>query len=53
MDAYILVSGTTTITGVPDDATEANKREEKRNKGVIFENYALFIECTSEIKVPK
>ena len=36
-DAYILVSGTITITGAGDD--DNAKRTNKRNKGVIFKNY--------------
>ena len=45
-DAYILVSGTITITGaVEDDA----KRAEKRNKEVIFKNCAPFTNCISNI----
>ena len=39
-DAYILVNGTITITGVGDDAAE--KRLDERNKGVIFKNCAPF-----------
>ena len=35
-DAYILVSGTITITGEGDN--DAAKRENARNKGVIFKN---------------
>ena len=33
-DAYILVTGTITITGAGDD--DASKRLDERNKGVIF-----------------
>ena len=39
-DAYILVKGTTTITGAGDD--DAEKRLEERDKGVIFKNCAPF-----------
>ena len=39
-DAYILVNGTITITGVGDDAAE--KRLDERNKGVIFKNCTPF-----------
>ena len=42
-DAYILVKGTITITGVGDDA--AARQADERNKGVIFENCAPFIKC--------
>ena len=46
-DAYLLVSGTITITGAgaDDDA----KRLDERNKGVIFKNCAPFTDCISEI----
>ena len=53
-DALIVEKGTITITRGPNDATEANKRPGKRNKGVIFENCVAFIECTiktSNIKI--
>ena len=46
-DAYILVSGTITITGVGVD--DAAKRLDERNKGVIFKNCAPFTDCISEI----
>ena len=46
-DAFILVKGTTTITGPGDDATA--RHADKRNKGVIFKNCGLFISCKSEI----
>ena len=39
-DAYILVKGTTTITGAGDD--DAKKRLDERDKGVIFKNCAPF-----------
>ena len=39
-DAYILVSGTITITGAGAD--DAAKQVDERNKGVIFKNCALF-----------
>ena len=42
-DAYILVSGTITITGEGDD--DAEKRLDERSKGVIFKNCAPFIDC--------
>ena len=40
-DAYILLIGTKTITGV--DASDIE------NKGVVFKNYTPFIECTTQI----
>ena len=46
-DAYILVKGTTTITGPGDDATA--RQADERNKGVIFKNCGPFISCKSEI----
>ena len=46
-DAYILVKGTTTITGAGDD--NAAKRLDERNKGVIFKNWAPFTKCISRI----
>ena len=46
-DAYILISGTTTITGVGAD--DAAKWLDERNKGVIFKNCAPFTNCISEI----
>ena len=48
-DVYILVNGTITIAGGPEDATDANKQLEKRNKGVIFKNCVPFRDCISEI----
>ena len=48
-DAYILVKGTITITGGPADATDANKRLDERDKGVIFKNCAPFVKCISRI----
>ena len=52
-DAYILLCGTTTITGGPNDAAEANKKTGERNKEVIFKNCTPFIECTSKINNTK
>ena len=49
-DAYILVKGTITITGGPNDANVANKRADGRDKGVIFKNYAPFTKCISRKK---
>ena len=46
-DAYILVSGTITITGAGAD--DAAKRLDERNKVVIFKNCAPFFDCISEI----
>ena len=46
-DAYILVSGTVTITGARAD--DATKRLDERNKVVIFKNCAPFTDCISEI----
>ena len=42
-NAYQLRSGTITITGVGDDA--AARKANKRNKEVVFENYAPFTDC--------
>ena len=39
-DAYILASGTITITGAVDN--DNTKRTDERNKGVIFKNCASF-----------
>ena len=46
-DAYILVSGTITVTGAGAD--DATKWLDERNKRVIFKNCAPFTVCTSEI----
>ena len=35
-DTYILVNGRITITGGPENTTDANKRRDERNQGVIF-----------------
>ena len=40
-DAYILVKGTTTITGAGDNA--AARHADERDKGVAFKNCAPFI----------
>ena len=45
--AYILVSGTITITAAGAD--DAAKRLNERNKAVIFKNCAPFTDCISEI----
>ena len=46
-DVYILVSGTIIITGTGAD--DAAKQIDKRNKGLISKNGALFTDCISEI----
>ena len=46
-DAYILVKGTITITGIGNDA--ATRRADKRDKGVTFKNCAPFTKCRSWI----
>ena len=46
-DAYILVSGTITITGAGDDNN--SKRTDKRKKEVIFKNCTPFTNCISSI----
>ena len=46
-DAYILVKEKITVTGTGD--TAANRQADERNKGVIFKNYAPFINCKSKI----
>ena len=46
-DAYILVKGTTTITGAGADA--GAREADERDKGVAFKNCAPFINCISEI----
>ena len=46
-DAYILVSGTITLTGAGDD--DNAKRANERDKGVIFKNCGLFTNCISNI----
>ena len=46
-DAYILVKGTITITGVGDNV--AARRADEREKGVIFKNCVPFIERISRI----
>ena len=46
-DAYILVSGTITITGAGDDANA--KRADERNKGLVFKNCAPFTSCISSV----
>ena len=46
-DAYILISGTITITRAGND--DAARRSDERNKGVIFKNCTPFTDCISEI----
>ena len=46
-DAYILVKGTLTITGIGADA--AARQADERDKGVPFKNCAPFTNCISEI----
>ena len=46
-DSYILVKGTTTITGAGDDA--AVRQADERNKAVTFKNCAPFTKCISRI----
>ena len=46
-DAYILVKGTIKINRRGDDA--AARQADERDKGVVFKNYAPFINCISEI----
>ena len=46
-DAYILVSGTTIITGAEDK--NASKGDDERNREVMFKNCAPFIDCISKI----
>ena len=46
-DAYILVKGRITVTGVGND--DGAKRLDKRNKGVIFKNCGPVTKCISKI----
>ena len=46
-DGYILVRGKITIVGAGNDA--AARQADERNKGVVFKNFAPFINCISEI----
>ena len=46
-DAYLLVSESITIDGAGAD--DDTKREDERNKGVIFKNCVPFTECISII----
>ena len=46
-DACILISGTITI--IREGDSDAAKRADERNKGLIFKNCASFTDCISEI----
>ena len=46
-DAYILLSGTITITDAGAD--DAAKRGDQREKEIIFKNCTPFTDCISEI----
>ena len=46
-DAYIFLSGTITISRAAAD--DEAKQLDERNKGVIFKNCTLFVDCTSKI----
>ena len=46
-NAYILAKGTITITGAENDV--AVRQADERDKGVIFKNCALFVECINRI----
>ena len=46
-DAYILVEGKITITGVGDDA--ATRQADERDKGIAFKNCAPLTSCESDI----
>ena len=46
-DAYVLLSGTITITRAGED--HAARQAGERNKGLIFKNWAPFTDCISEI----
>ena len=46
-DAYILVKGTIKVNG--RGADDAARQADERDRGVSFENCALFINCTSEV----
>ena len=46
-DSYILVKGTTTITGEGDNAVA--ERADERDRGVTFKNCAPFTKCISRI----
>ena len=46
-DAYTLVKGRITITGVGDNAD--SRRADERNKSVVFKNCVPFTKCISRI----
>ena len=46
-DRYILVKGRITVTGARADAVD--RQADERDKGVVFKNYAPFINCKTEI----
>ena len=46
-DAYILINGRITITGVGDDG--AARQADERDKGVTFKDCAPFTKCISRI----
>ena len=46
-DTYVLVKGRKTITGAGADA--AARQADKRDKEVIFENFAPFFNCQTQI----
>ena len=46
-DAYIFVKGNITITGAGDNNTA--RRQDERDKGVIFKNCTPFVKCISRI----
>ena len=46
-DSYLLVKGTTTITGAGDNAGE--RQADERDKGVTFKNCTPFTKCISRI----
>ena len=46
-DAYTLVKGRITITGVGDNAD--SRRADERNKSVVFKNFVPFAKCMSRI----
>ena len=46
-DAYIFVSGTTTVVG--GEADDAPRAADKNNKQAIFNNFAPFTDCITQI----
>ena len=47
LDAYILVRGTITITGIGDDRVV--RQADERDKGVTFKNCVPFVKCINKI----